>query len=285
MYEYQVNESPYSSLLAGTFGIIFLVVSLALAILTIAGFWKMFVKAGRPGWAAVVPLYNWWVWVDIIGRPRWWFWAALASVLLSWIPLVGVVISLVAAVLYLLGCLDMAKLFGKGAGTGIGLWLLSFIFAPLLGFGSAEFQGGGRATSAGAWGAGFGGSDEASAYDQSPYDASPYAAPAVAAPSVQAPSSPGQWQTSAGAPQSAATPAAGPGRSASGISSAASSEAAPAARPQATLPPQAAPAAGFRAAMAPSWPPSEEGARPAYTMAPPTAPVPPLGSRMPGQPA
>ena len=48
---------------------------IAVYVVTVIGLWKMYVKAGRPGWAAIIPVYNWWVWVEMIGRPRWWFWA------------------------------------------------------------------------------------------------------------------------------------------------------------------------------------------------------------------
>ncbi len=128
------------------FGILFVIYMLfvvAVYVITVIGLWKMYVKAGRPGWAAIVPVYNWWVWVEIIERPRWWFWVLVGSVLLSWVPIVGIVLSVAMFVLYLLGCLDMAKRFGQGTGYGIGLWLLPFVFAPILGFGSARFEGDG----------------------------------------------------------------------------------------------------------------------------------------------
>ena len=119
----------------GALLVVYFIVLIAIYVITVIGLWKMYVKAGRPGWAAIIPVYNWWVWVEMIGRPRWWFWALVASLLLSWIPIVGIILSILMFVLYLMGCLDMAKAFGKGAGTGIGLWLVPFVFAPILGFG------------------------------------------------------------------------------------------------------------------------------------------------------
>ena len=56
-------------------------------------------------------------------------------------------------VLYLMGCLDMAKAFGRGAGTGIGLWLVPFVFAPILGFGDAQYVGPAAAVAGGGYGA------------------------------------------------------------------------------------------------------------------------------------
>jgi hypothetical protein len=102
---------------------------LAFFVLTIAGMWKVFAKAGKPGWAAIVPVYNIIVLLEIIGRPVWW-------IILLLIPCVNFVIWI------LLG-IDLAKSFGKGTGFGIGLGFIPtwFIFYPLLGFGSAKYQG------------------------------------------------------------------------------------------------------------------------------------------------
>ncbi len=120
---------------------VYIIVIIAIYVVAVIGLWKMYVKAGKPGWAAIIPVYNWWVWVEIIGRPRWWFWALLAYVLLSWLPIVNIILGIAMFVLFLLGCLDMAKCFGKGTGYGIGLWLLSVVFAPILGFGDAQYIG------------------------------------------------------------------------------------------------------------------------------------------------
>lgn len=88
--------------------------------------WKVFVKAGQPGWAAIVPIYNIYVLLKVGGKPWWW--------------LILLIIPIVNFVMLLLLSLSMAKNFGKGSGFGIGLWLLSFIFYPILGFGSATYQ-------------------------------------------------------------------------------------------------------------------------------------------------
>ena len=77
----EVESGALGALLA-----VYFIVVIAIYVVTVIGLWKMYVKAGRPGWAAIIPVYNWWVWVEMIGRPRWWFWALVASVLLSWIP-------------------------------------------------------------------------------------------------------------------------------------------------------------------------------------------------------
>ncbi|HLP85630.1 MAG TPA: DUF5684 domain-containing protein [Phycisphaerales bacterium] len=116
-------------------GLIFFVFWLAVLVLVIAGLWKVFAKAGQPGWAAIVPIYNMYVWTKVVGRPWWWL-------LLMFIPIVSLVIAIIL-------CLDLAKSFGKGVGFGIGLALLGFIFIPLLGFGSDKYVGPAAAGGAG----------------------------------------------------------------------------------------------------------------------------------------
>jgi hypothetical protein len=105
----------------------FVVVELLVFLLAIAGMWKVFTKAGRPGWASLIPIYNVYVWCKIVGRPGWW-------VILMLIPFVNIVVGIIV-------CFDLAKSFGKGAGFGWGIALLGIIFLPILGFGSAQYQG------------------------------------------------------------------------------------------------------------------------------------------------
>jgi len=104
-----------------------LIAELLIALFVIVAMWKVFAKAGRPGWAAIIPIYNMYVWCKIVGRPGWW-------VILMLIPLVNIIVGIIV-------CIDMAKSFGKGVGFGIGIALLGIIFLPILGFGSAQYQG------------------------------------------------------------------------------------------------------------------------------------------------
>ena len=111
----------------GVFGVVVLLIQLAIVVVVVASLWKIFVKAGHPGWAAIIPIYNIFIMLKIAGRPWWWL-------LLMFIPIVGLVIAIMVSV-------DLAKSFGKGVLFGIGLALLAFIFYPILAFGDAEYQG------------------------------------------------------------------------------------------------------------------------------------------------
>jgi len=108
-------------------GIVGGLVELIILIAVIAGMWKMFVKAGQPGWASIIPIYNTYIFCKIVGKPGWW-------VVLLFIPFVNIIIAIIIM-------LELAKVFGKGVGFAVGLILLGFIFIPILGFGDATYQG------------------------------------------------------------------------------------------------------------------------------------------------
>ena len=103
------------------------VIYLAIVVFEIAALWQVFVKGGRPGWAAIIPFYNIYVLLKVVGRPGWWL-------ILYFIPIVNIVVWLIVAI-------DLAKSFGKGTGYGVGVFFLAFVFVPILGFGSARYVG------------------------------------------------------------------------------------------------------------------------------------------------
>ncbi len=123
----QVEYSYSASSQGQAPGPLFWIFWLAFMILMIAACWKIFAKAGQPGWAAIIPIYNWYILCKIVGRPGWW-------VILLLIPFVNFIVGIIL-------CIDLAKSFGKGMGFAIGLILLGVIFFPILGFGSAQYQG------------------------------------------------------------------------------------------------------------------------------------------------
>ena len=108
-------------------GIVTFLLSAGVVVAQVAGMAMTFSKADEPAWAAIVPVYNLYVWLKVAGRPAWW--------LLLWIlPLLTIIPSIMVPI-------DTAKKFGKGIGFGIGLMLLPFMFFPILGFGDATYRG------------------------------------------------------------------------------------------------------------------------------------------------
>lgn len=107
---------------------------LVLSIIGIIGMWKLFQKAGQPGWAAIIPIYNTYILLKIADKPAWW----LVFLLLSLIPFVGVFISLVFSIV--IG-IEVAKRFGKSEVYGAVLCGILGVGYLMLGFGSAQYQG------------------------------------------------------------------------------------------------------------------------------------------------
>lgn len=97
----------------------------AFIVFMIASIWTIFSKAGKPGWASIVPIYNIIVFLEIVGKPWWWF-------LLMLIPIVNIVLMVI--VIH-----QLSLSFGKGAGFTIGIVLLGFIFLPILAFGDSAY--------------------------------------------------------------------------------------------------------------------------------------------------
>jgi hypothetical protein len=114
---------------------IIIIAVIAVIVLMIVSTWKVFEKAGKPGWAAIIPIYSTIVMVQISKKPMWW-----AAILLlgGVIPVVGPIAALVGGVIINMA---VAKSFGKSEGFGVGMALLGLIFWPMLAFSDAKYEG------------------------------------------------------------------------------------------------------------------------------------------------
>jgi hypothetical protein len=102
----------------------FIVAVLVLAVIQIAGMWRVFEKAGQPGWAALIPIYNIYVLCKIGGKPGWWV------LLCIFVPF------------FIIWVYNMiSKSFGHDEGFTFGLLILGVIFWPILGFGGSTYLG------------------------------------------------------------------------------------------------------------------------------------------------
>lgn len=128
MYDYDYGSGYQSASSMGTgYGIAYLVFLLVFYALIVVANWKIFTKAGKPGWASIIPFYNLYVLFEIAGMNGWLF-------LLLCLPIVNIVMMIM---LYI----NLAKAFGKGTGFIIGLIFLPNIFTLILAFGSSQYQG------------------------------------------------------------------------------------------------------------------------------------------------
>ena len=120
-----------------------IIIALALVVVMIASMWKVFTKAGKPGWAAIVPIYNVIVLVQVGQKPGWW---AAILLLAGIIPIAGPLVALVFQIL--LG-MAIAEKFGKSQAFGIvALGLFGFVGYPILAFSDAKYDGAAKSNDA-----------------------------------------------------------------------------------------------------------------------------------------
>ena len=107
------------------FGGVMAFVYIIVALLMVISTWKVFDKAGKPGWACLIPIYNAVVMMQIAGKPEWW-------VILMFVPFANIVVLIMME-------LGIAENFGKSTGFALGLIFLPLIFWPVLAFGDARY--------------------------------------------------------------------------------------------------------------------------------------------------
>ncbi len=100
---------------------------LVVFVVVIIGMWKTFEKAGKPGWAAIIPIYNCIVLLEIVGKPLWW-------IILLLIPFENLIVAIML-------CHQLSLSYGQGLGMTLLLIFLPFIGWPMLGFGPARYLG------------------------------------------------------------------------------------------------------------------------------------------------
>ena len=122
----QQDGSPAAGAVGASMGIGFVIFWLALVVLMVASMWRVFEKAGEPGWAALIPIYNLIVLLKIAGKPTWWF-------VLMLIPVVNFIVAIMVI-------LSLARNFGKSTGFAMGLIFLAPVFYPMLAWGDAQYH-------------------------------------------------------------------------------------------------------------------------------------------------
>jgi hypothetical protein len=133
-YSYTTSNSTGNGVAAGMI-VVMVLISLGIFAVYAVSLWKIFEKAGRPGWQGIVPIYNNWVLAEIAGKPGWWGIVGLAGV----IPLLGIFAGLAAFVLMILISIELVKCFGKDPSYAAFLVLLPIIGFPMLAFSDAKY--------------------------------------------------------------------------------------------------------------------------------------------------
>ncbi len=107
-------------------------IEVVIVVLMIIALWKIFEKAGKPGWASLIPIYNTIVLLDIVGKPWWWIFLLI-------IPVVNIIFAII--VIH-----GLSKSFGLNGWFTLGLLFLGIIFYPILAFGDYRYVGPGGVT-------------------------------------------------------------------------------------------------------------------------------------------
>ena len=115
----------------------------------VIAYWKIFTKAGQPGWKSIIPIYNQYTQFRISWKIpyMYWVWLAcmVAGVILGsingWIAYVGGAASLAATIIGVIATVKLSKAYGHGVSFAIGLIFLGPIFMMILGFGSSQYLG------------------------------------------------------------------------------------------------------------------------------------------------
>jgi hypothetical protein len=133
-----ISNVPALTTLPTEFSMIGAIISFALVLLLIIAEWKIYVKAGQPGWAVIVPFYNIYILLKIAGKPGW-----LVFLLLGmFIPIINILVMIAAFVISIIVSLDIAKAFGRSSMFG---FFLLFLFSPIgymiLGYGKSQYVG------------------------------------------------------------------------------------------------------------------------------------------------
>ena len=127
MYDYSDYYDYYDYSSTPAFNPLPTIISLVLCVFVLVCMWIVFRKAGKPGWAAIVPFYNLYVLFDIT-------WGSGMRFLLLLIPIYNIILGIQTQV-------RLARAFGKSGGFAAGLVFLPYIFIPLLAFGKETYQG------------------------------------------------------------------------------------------------------------------------------------------------
>lgn len=102
-------------------------IALVIGVFIIAAMWRVFTKAGQPGWGCLIPFYNIYLMLKIAGKPGWWL-------IFFFIPVINIVVQIVMTI-------DIARNFGRGGWFAAGLIFLPIIFFPILAFGDSVYIG------------------------------------------------------------------------------------------------------------------------------------------------
>jgi hypothetical protein len=118
----------------GTLEIILISIVVIFTLVPLLALQRIFVKSGRAGWKAWIPVYNVLILSDVVGRTRLW---GITLIVTPVIPVLGLVVAFAAWAVLMV---DLGKVFGKNTQFQTLLILLPMIGLPILAYGGAQYQ-------------------------------------------------------------------------------------------------------------------------------------------------
>lgn len=119
------NDTTNNAAAGGAIGVL-VIIYLAIFVVFLVGYWKVFTKLGLPGWMGIIPFVNIYMLFKARGKHE-----PVVWLILSLIPCINIVAAWMLAN-------DTAELFGKELGWKIFLFLIPGISHLVLGFGGAD---------------------------------------------------------------------------------------------------------------------------------------------------
>lgn len=120
--------------------IVLLILCIALLLLMAAAWWVIFQKAGHPGWAAIIPIYNSYIQLKVANMSGMYLVAIVVLCLCLFIPVLNIIAAIAIAVINIMMLCRIGAAFNKGTGFKVGMIFLPFFFLPALAFGSHKYQ-------------------------------------------------------------------------------------------------------------------------------------------------
>lgn len=121
-------------------GLIIIMIFFIFLVLYIIGRWKLYQKAGKNGWEAIIPFYNDWIYVEISGLNWWWFLLVMATTISSLYDSLysdDIFISLITSLISLFALFvcnyNISKKLHKDTAFAILMTIFPFILIPMIG--------------------------------------------------------------------------------------------------------------------------------------------------------
>lgn len=114
------------------------------AVIKVLTFWFILEKGGQPGWASLIPFYQYYAFITVCKIPPVLCGIFFATYMSTYImpEKIAPTVSLILLVIMHSTCsMSLAKVYGRDYMFGMGLIFMPLVFYPILGLGNYEYEG------------------------------------------------------------------------------------------------------------------------------------------------